>query len=143
MKKLLVLVALVVAINATAQVTVNMSVGSSYCEYNPVVSASGTSTNTVMYFNAAQNSPATQDFRVLLTKASGTFTNVTVSLYGTKFEDTWSEIGTTTWNAATATSVVTISNATDNRYRKYKVDVKTNGTAPVLYLSGFKFKLYY
>ena len=143
MKKLLTLIALVVSISAMAQVSVRIPLNNSYCEYLPSVTVTGTSTATVYNIDAAQNSVATQDARVLLTKYGGTFTDVTVSLYGTKFDDTYDVISSTTWNAGTTTAVVTVSNVSANRYRHYKLDVKVNGIAPVLKLSGFKFKLYY
>lgn len=133
MKKLLLLVTLFVAIGVTLKAqTVKMDLGATYAEYNLPVTATNTATATV-YFNAAIHQPATQDLRVKLTKGTGALSNVVITLSGSKFGDTWSTIGSAVnWKLSTADTIVTISNATLNRYRKYKVTYTGTGTGTAI-----------
>lgn len=89
-------------------------------------------TNTTaayVLFNAPQHYKTTQDFTVTFHKASGTPTRVNVVLYGQKTVDTpWVSIATGFWKVTSADTVMTISNATANRYRNYKVLYTPVGT---------------
>lgn len=75
--------------------------------------------------------PATQDLTINLHKVSGAHTNVLVALYGTKslIKNDSTLIGSAVnWKLTSADTVVTISNATANRYRIYKWKVVGTGT---------------
>jgi len=144
MKKLILMfVIAIVAVTFTQAQTVNMPIGATYAEYNLPVTVTNTVTSTT-YFNAAVHQPATQDFRVKLAVAAAadTLTNVVVTLSGTKFGDTWTTIGSAVnWKLTTADTIITISNATLNRFRKYKVTYTGTGTGTVV-VNPQKFKLY-
>lgn len=88
--------------------------------------------------------PATQDVLVKLTKVSGN-PRVTVKLWGRKFSTTdWTLIGSRViWTATTSDTTIVISNATDNRYRNYKIGMATSATAQKSLLSRFEVKEYY
>ena len=142
MKKyiLIVMIAIVAVITTEAQ-TVKMPAGATYAEYNLPVTATNTVTATT-YFNAAVHQPATQDLRVKLTKGTGSLTKVTVTLAGTKFGDTWTTIGSVVnWKLTTADTIITISNATANRFRDYKVTYTGTGTGTAT-VNPQKIKLY-
>ena len=91
-------------------------------------------TNAVgRYFTMStqEHYPATQDFTIKLAKVSGAHTNVLVALYGTKslIKNDSTIIGSAVnWKLTSADTVVTISNATANRYRIYKWKVVGTGT---------------
>lgn len=133
MKKLLLLVTIFVAIGVTLNAqTVKMDLGVTYADYNLPVTATNAVTSTV-YFNAAIHQPATQDLRVKLTKGAGVLSNVAVTLSGSKFGDTWATISSAVnWKLSTADTIITISNATLNRYRKYKVTYTGTGTGTAI-----------
>ena len=87
--------------------------------------------------------PATQDFTIHLTKVSGTHTNVLVALYGTKslIKNDSTIIGSAVnWKLTSADTVITISNATANRYRIYKWKVVGTGTG-ISQISDIELKL--
>jgi len=104
-----------------------------------------TLTNTTagyVLFNAPQHYTTTQDFTVTFHKASGTPTRVNIVLYGQKTADTpWVSIATGFWKVTTADTVMTLSNATANRYRNYKALYTPDGTG-VSTITKQVFKLY-
>lgn len=134
------IVVLGIAIASQAQ-TVKINAGSTYAEYALPVTVTNAVTSTV-YFTPVQHQPATQDFRVKLTKGTGAQSKVVVTLAGSKFGDTWSTIGSAVnWKLTTADTIITISNATANRYRLYKVTYTGTGTGTSIVNPQY-FKLY-
>jgi len=130
MKKLFLIMCLgLIAIFANAQLaTVTIPTDASA----KVIATDYTLTNTTPAYivvNAAQHYPTTQDFTVAFTKASGSQTRVNVVLYGQKASNTpWVQIATGYWKLTTADTVLTVSNATANRYRNYKILYTGTGT---------------
>lgn len=122
MKKflLIVIAAVVVAITTQAQVTLK--------EVNTAVTVTNTTPASTI-FTMPQHFPTTQDYKVVISKTSGTQTNVAVKLEGSKFGDTWTAIGSTVnWKLSSADTTIVISNTSENRYRKYKVTFTGTGT---------------
>lgn len=131
------------AMFANAQLaTINIESGKT----TAIVNTSYTLTNTTagyMVFNAPQVWTTTQDFTVTLHKASGTPTRVNIVLYGQKTADTpWVSIATGFWKVTTADTVMTISNATANRYVNYKALFTPVGTGTSTITKQY-FKLYF
>jgi hypothetical protein len=104
-----------------------------------------TVTNTTaveVYIEGQQHMPATQDYLVQIDSTSGNHTNVAIELYGQKFNTgAWAQIGSTVnWTGSSDTTVI-ISNATANRYRRYKAKFTGTGTG-VSTIDSQEFKLY-
>lgn len=126
---------------ASAQ-TINVDKPETYKAYTTDVTVTNAVASTV-YFNGRQDFPTTQDYLCQLDSTSGNHTNVAVALYGQKFETAaWSQIGSTVnWKGTTADTTIVISNATANRYRKYKAVFTGTGTG-VTTVDSQEFKLY-
>lgn len=115
--------------------TVTILTGNSYYDV-AMVAADTISANQTVYnltFNAPQNYPTTQDFYTKLTNVSGAA--ATVQLQGSKFSDVaYVNIGSAiTWSGSTADTVIVISNATENRYRFYKVVYTSTAGKALIY----------
>lgn len=131
MRKLIfILVFGLLAIFANAQlVTLNLATPKTFigttADYN-------VTNSTVAYtlIRAEQHVKTTQDLYVQLDSLSGNHTNVSVALWGKKFDDSaWVAIGSAVnWKGTTADTAIVISNATANRYRIYKVVYTGSGT---------------
>jgi hypothetical protein len=131
------------AIFSQAQMaTLNIPVNSSFV----TLGTDYTLTNTTAQYlvvNAPQHSPTTLDFTVSLVKLTGTPTRVNIVLYGQKTADTpWVSIATGFWKVTTADTVMTLSNATANRYRNYKILYTPAGTGTSK-IDKQDFKLYF
>jgi len=95
--------------------------------------------------------PATQDLTIRLDSVSGAHTNIAVSLYGVKslIKNDSTIIGSAVnWVGilgahASADTIITIANATANRYRIYKIKVVGTGSTGVSKVSDLEFKLRY
>lgn len=131
MKKLIFILAIVFIMigTATAQ-TAEFKIKKSATE--KFISTDYTLTNTVeswFLWDVKRSTPATQDFQVEFSQATGTQTRVDVVLYGRKFSgDAWVSIGTANWQHGVNDSLVTISNVDPNRYREYKTGFTGTGT---------------
>jgi hypothetical protein len=90
-----------------------------------------------------RNSPATQDVLVKLKDISGT-ARISTQLYGRKFETSaWVAIGSPqVYGGGGTDSTFTISNATDNRYRYYKVELVANANTQKVQIMKLEFKEY-
>lgn len=123
MKKFIFIAILAMFAIVTQAQMVNLSIplGQSYVQ----TSDDFTLTNTTAQYTvvkAAQNYGTTQDFTVSLVKLTGTPTRVNIVLYGQKTSDTpWISIATGFWKVTTADTIMTLSNATVNRYSNYKI----------------------
>lgn len=100
--------------------------------------------SVVFYPN--QHYPLTQDVLVKITKVSGT-PRIVVKLQAKKMEGTlsWTDIGTVTWYGGVVSgsdTTFTISNATANRYRIYRVYFNANTTAQKALLNNLEFKVF-
>lgn len=151
MKKLIFLFAMLMTVFvASAQkVTLpGLSDGQTYY-YTPTdYTLTGT---TGLYFtiNTATPKPATQDFTIKLDSVSGNHTNVAVSLYGVKslIKNDSTQIGSTVnWvgirgGGLSKDTVITISNATANRFKYYKWKVVGTGSTGVSKVSDTELKL--
>jgi hypothetical protein len=107
-----------------------------------------TLTNAVsQYFqvNSAQHKAGTQDFLCHLDSLAGDHTNVSVALWGRKFDTSaWVAIGSAVnWKGTTSghDTTIVISNATANRYRAYKIVYTGTGTGTTT-ITTQQFKLY-
>ena len=98
--------------------------------------------NTYLIYGR-QDFPTTQDYTIMLDSVSGAHSNVAVALYGRKNANTpWAQIGSTiNWTGVGSDTTMTISNATENRYREYKEVITGTGTG-VTTISWQEFKLY-
>ena len=142
MKKLVFLLIAIFAVVIAEAQTVYVNKPSTYAAYNADVTVTNTTAATV-YFEGAQDYPATQDYLCQLDSTSGDHTDVAVALYGQKFPTSaWVQIGSTVnWVGTTSDTTIVISNATANRYRKYKVVFTGTGTG-VTTVDSQEFKLY-
>lgn len=109
--------------------TVTIPTGQTYISY----AIDNTLTNTTASYllvKAPQHYPTTQDILVRLVEGTGNHTNVAVSLFGRKFDTgAWVAIGSAiNWKGTTADTTIIISNATENRYRDYKINYVGTGT---------------
>ena len=86
-----------------------------------------------------QSFPQMQDVYVAGSAVSGSG-DVVITLYGKKFtDDSYSSLGTSTWNSTLALDeVITISTA--NRYRFLKLEFVSDATAKQVLLTDVKFK---
>jgi hypothetical protein len=144
MKKLfLVLLLAVFAIASYAQdATLYANEPNTYISSTVDVTVTNT-TAVEVYLEGQQHMPATQDYLCQLDSTSGDHTNVAVELYGQKFNTgAWAQIGSTVnWAGTTADTTIIISNATANRYRRYKAKFTGTGTG-VTTIDSQEFKLY-
>ena len=144
MKKILLFIMLLVGFGLSAQ-TVTLPTmaaaaannAATYQLYQPAVTTNiviNATTVRSFIFTAPQPMPTTQDYTVKLDSVSGNHTNVAVALYGQKsaVKGDWVQIGSTVnWKGTTADTVITISNATANRYQNYKSVFTGTGAASV------------
>lgn len=115
--------------------------------YQAVTTDYTLSAATVRYFvfTAPQHYPATQDYVCKIDTVSGTqHTTVAVQLQGQKSElkGDWANIGSAVTWYSTADTVIVISNATANRYRRYRVSFTGVGTGASSKISDQTLKLY-
>ena len=100
---------------------------------------------TVSYFvfKAEKEYPSSQDYQVLLTKGTGTHTDMSVQLSGRKFSgDSWTTIGSAvTSGTITTTYLLTISNIVPTRWREFKVAFTGTGIGTTT-ISSQTFKLW-
>jgi len=137
----------VFALVADAQTkTLNIPIGSSF--YDVTTGAedtiSATQTTYTYIFNATQHYPCTQDLYINLDSISAS--KASVALYGKKFANSaYAAIGSAvTWAgvaSATNDTTIVISNATETRYRYYKV-VVTRVAGKTL-IGDLQLKLYF
>jgi hypothetical protein len=80
-------------------------------------------TVTYFVFSASKDYPTSQDYQVLLTKGTGSQTDMSVQLSGRKFSgDSWTTLGAAVTSGTIATTyLLTISQPTPVRYREFKV----------------------
>lgn len=142
MKKLLFFLISVLFVSVVSAQTILVNKPETYKAYTTDVTVTNTTAKTV-YFDGKQDFKTTQDYLCQLDSTSGNHTNVAVALYGQKFETAvWTQIGSTVnWKGTTADTTIVISNATANRYRKYKVTFTGTG-AGVTTVDSQEFKLY-
>lgn len=120
-----------------------INTGSSYVEITTFSDEDTITANQAEYIiqiNAAQNYPTTQDFMVVIDSVD--VPNLSVQLSGSKFNNTYSDIGSpVTWAGTTSDTTIVISNTNENRYRYYRATFTwTSGEAK---LSEAAFKLFY
>jgi len=142
MKKVILLA--VLAIFVTSVAGQSISTGKSYDKVTTDYTLTNTTPDTVKW-EAAQHYPTTQDFVCNIDSTSGTHTNVAVALYGGKSEvaGDWTQIGSTVnWKCTSSDTTIIISNATANRYRRYRVIYTGTGTG-VSTVDTQELKLYY
>ncbi len=148
MKQFILMIMLFVGMAMTAQtVTLPTMAGAAN---NPAATAQlittdYTLTNTTarnFIFTAPQPKPTTQEFVVQLDSLAGDHTNVAVAIYGQKssIEGDWTQIGSTT-NSTLGSDIVLISNATANRYSRYKYVLTGTGTGTTV-IGNIWLKLY-
>jgi len=148
MKQFILMIMLFVGMAMTAQtVTLPTMAGAAN---NPAATAQlittdYTLTNTTarnFIFTAPQPKPTTQEFVVQLDSLAGDHTNVAVAVYGQKssIEGDWTQIGSTT-NSTLGSDIVLISNATANRYSRYKYVLTGTGTGTTV-IGNIWLKLY-
>jgi len=99
-----------------------------------------------LVFYPSQHYPLTQDVLIKITKVSGT-PRIAVKLQAKKMDGTlsWTDISTVTWYGGVVSgsdTTFTISNATANRYRIYRVYFDANLTAQKSLLKSLEFKVY-
>lgn len=143
MRNILLFVFLIVAIGIQAQ-TATFNLGSaSYYKASTDYTVTNT-TESWFQFNAPKNHPVTLDFEVLLTKGTGSHTDMSVALYGRKFDgDSWTQIGTTqTTGTITTTATVTFNVTTHLRYRQFKLSYTGTGIGTTT-ISDQYFKVWY
>lgn len=146
MKKLILFLAIMVSFAASAQtlLTSTVTLPNTYVnvatDYSMAVAAPA-----VWLINSPQNYPTTQDFTCKLDTIVGTNpTTVSVALFGRKSPlGAYTAIGSAVvWYVTTKDTVITISNATANRFRDYKVTYTLVGTGSVAGLKNQEFKQY-
>jgi|GEM_PF-3243510 hypothetical protein len=132
MKKLIFILALVFMIigTATAQTASFATIPAS--ETMQTINTDYTLTNTTVSwfkFTAKKDMSTNQDFQCTFSKGTGNQSQVDVVLYGRKFvSDSWTSIGTGSWQHGVNDSIVTISNTVYNRFREYKAEYTGTGT---------------
>ena len=95
-------------------------------------------------FNSNQHYALTQDMQVKMTKVSGT-PRVNIILQAKKFDGdaSWTTITSKLWFGGGGTdTTITLSNATANRFRVYRVYFDANTTAQKSRISNLEFKVY-
>lgn len=106
-----------------------------------------TVTNTTekwFLFKAEKDQPISVDYQVLLTKGTGSHTDMSVQLYGRKFSgDAWSAIGpAVTSGTITTTYLLTVSHPGNVQYREFKLGFTGTGTGTTT-ISNQQFKVWY
>jgi len=151
MKKILFFCLLTISFLITAttiaqdKTTVSLTAGATYVNVPCTAADTLKSTDTIWTLTKSNKDwPATQDVLVKLTKISGS-PRVAFSFWGRKFTTSaWVQIGSTvTWYATTTDTTALISNATDNRYREYKMRLTTTATAQKSRLDKLEIKEYF
>lgn len=144
MKKLFAILLLaMIGFMANAQMaTLNMPVNDTYLK----VTTDYTITNTTasyLLISAPKHYKTTQDILVKLDSLSGNHTNVSVAVWGRKFNTSaWVAIGSAiNWKGTTADTTIVFSNATANRYRDFKIVYTGTGTGTTK-IDTQEFKLY-
>ncbi|NIA28718.1 MAG: hypothetical protein GWP06_02245 [Actinobacteria bacterium] len=129
MKKFILFLIAIMAVGFVNAQTAYIDKPATYVSYTNDITVTN-STAATMYFTGKQDFPATQDYLCVLDSTSGNHTNVAVALYGQKFASSaWAQIGSTiNWVGTTSDTTIVLSNATANRYRKYKVIFTGTGT---------------
>ena len=145
MKKLFVTLALMfafVAISNAQIATLSIVEPDTYVDYSTNV----TLTNAVaQYFiiKAPQDWYTAQAYTVNLDSLTGNHTNIAVVLAGQYSDQSsvWTTISTTNWANTTSDTTMTVVNATENGYRRYKVTFTGTGTGTTR-IDRFEFKQY-
>ena len=144
MKRYILLIALMLTVViSNAQITTaNLTKGVSYWEYSTDVTLTNT---TAKYFiiNTQPEWYTAQAYTVNLDSTSGDHTNVAVVLAGqvSDQESTWTTISTTNWTGITSDTTMTVLNATENHYRRFKITFTGTGTGTTK-IDNFEFKYY-
>jgi len=125
--------------SGTYQVTTGntmVTVGTDYTVTNTDVS--------YFIFKCEKNYPISVDYQVLLTKGTGSHTDMSVQLYGRKFSgDAWSAIGVpVTSGTITTTYLLTVSYPGNLQYREFKAEFTGTGTGTTT-ISSQTFKCWY
>lgn len=130
--------------DANAQLTTtNLRSGVTYAE----VTTDYTLTNAVANYwlvNAGQNYYTAQELVIHMDSASGNHTTVTVQLQGRVADiDAWANIGSAVvWYGTTADTTIVYSNATENKYRQFKILYTGVGTGTTT-IANQVFKQYF
>lgn len=117
------MIAVMFAVQAqTSMGTSNIISGNTYIEVGTDVQLDTTSAQYWL-INAPQNWYTAQSVIVHLDSAGGDHTNVEIALYGRISDnEAWAAIGSAIdWAGESGDTVITISNTTENAYRKFKV----------------------
>jgi hypothetical protein len=144
MKKLIFVLALMFTyVISEAQIaTLNIAEPNTYVEYSTDVTLTNT---TAKYFliNAGQDQYTAQAYTVNLDSLTGNHTKIAVVLAGqySDVESTWTTISTTNWGCTTLDTTMTVVNATENGYRRFKVTFTGTGTGTSK-IDNFEFKQY-
>lgn len=105
-----------------------------------------TLTNAVLQyfvFKAENNYPLAVDYQVLLTKGTGSQTEMAVVLYGRKFSsDDWTTIDSDLAGVITTTATVTLNFPGTLQYREFKVAFTGTGTGTTT-ISNQQIKVWY
>ena len=140
MKKLVLFLALLISYAVSAQIaTVTLKEPASFAKaVSPTAAASiyKVTNNVAGYilFKAPVSYASTQDFTIKLDSVAGNHTNVAVAIYGQKSpaKGDWTQIGSTVnWVGVSKPSLdttIVISNATANRYQRFKYVITGTGT---------------
>lgn len=137
MKKLILLIMILIGcLSVSAQrVTLTPFVDGQTYMYSPTDYAVTNTVVRMFTLVTPEAYPATQDLTIKLDSVSGTHTNVAVSIYGVKslIKNDSTIIGSAVnWvgilgGHLSADTTITISNASANRYRAYKIKVLGTG----------------
>jgi hypothetical protein len=139
---LIVLIALVGTTNAQDK-TLQIKTGNSITgrvTFDDADTIAAGKTSYILLVEAPQQHPCTQDLMISLDSISTP--TASLQLAGSKFGSTYTSIGSAVpYSGSTADTTFIISNATENRYRYYRLTVtRSAGKAAI---TDFKFKLYY
>lgn len=144
MKKLIFIISLLVVSFATQaqMLTTNLDHGVSYAN----VTTNYTLTNNVAQYWLIYTQPdwyTAQEFIISLDSLAGNHTNVAVAVFGRVSDQmTWAQIGSTVnWKGTTADTTFAITNATEVKYRQYKVLFTGTGTGTTT-IDRMEFKYY-
>ena len=144
MKRLLIVFALLVAMVTTKAQTATFQLIPNSTYVN--VTTDYTLTNTVsqyFIFKAEKNNPLAVDYTVVLTKGTGSQTDMAVVLYGRKFtSDDWTTIDADTSGTITTTATVSLNFPGSLQYREFKVTFTGTGSGTTT-ISNQSFKVWY
>jgi hypothetical protein len=95
-------------------------------------------------YKSEKNYPIAVDYQVLLTKGTGSHTDMSVQLYGRKFSgDGWTSIGVpVTSGTITTTYLLTVSYPGNLQYREFKLGFTGTGTGTTT-VSNQQFKVWF